>query len=243
MKSLMDKYSDEEFIRVVLQSSSYKDCLKNLGYFSNSGNSTNKLKEKIQSLNIDISHFETKKPIIRTTNNIFCENSTASQKVLREWYKKGDYTEYKCSICGQEPFWNGKELTLILDHINGYNTDDRLENLRWVCPNCNYQLDTTNGKNKNHKEKKIKYCLDCGKIISNKSIRCLECEIKNRKTDEVKGLSREELKKLIRNTSFTKIGKMFNVSDNAVRKWCDKYHLPKKVSEIKKYTDEEWLKI
>jgi len=67
---------------------------------------------------------------------------------LRNWYKKGNYTKYECSICGQEPFWNGKELTLILDHINGVHTDDRLENLRWVCPNCNYQLDTTNGKNK-----------------------------------------------------------------------------------------------
>ena len=39
---------------------------------------------------------------------------------------------------------------MILDHINGDNKDDRLENLRWVCPNCNYQLDTTNGKNKKH---------------------------------------------------------------------------------------------
>ena len=42
----------------------------------------------------------------------------------------------------------GKALTLILDHINGRNHDDRLENLRWVCPNCNQQLDTTNGRNR-----------------------------------------------------------------------------------------------
>ena len=42
---------------------------------------------------------------------------------------------------------SGKVLTLILDHKNGHNHDDRLENLRWVCPNCNQQLDTTNGRN------------------------------------------------------------------------------------------------
>ena len=73
--------------------------------------------------------------------------STINQKTLRRWYKKGNYTEYKCSICGLLPVWQNKELTLILDHINGLNNDDRLENLRWVCPNCNMQLPTTNGKN------------------------------------------------------------------------------------------------
>ena len=88
-----------------------------------------------------------RRPIKRTAANVFIENSTADQKTLRRHYFAGEYTEYKCSICGQEPIWNGKELTLILDHINGHNHDDRLENLRWVCPNCNQQLDTTNGKN------------------------------------------------------------------------------------------------
>ena len=54
---------------------------------------------------------------------------------------------YKCSICGQEPFWNGKPLTLTLDHINGKNHDNELSNLRWVCPNCDRQLDTFGYKN------------------------------------------------------------------------------------------------
>ena len=55
--------------------------------------------------------------------------------------------------------------------------------------------------------------------------------------------TREELKKLIRTIPFTKIGEMFGVSDNAIRKWCDKFGLPRKVSEIKKYSNEEWEKI
>lgn len=53
-------------------------------------------------------------------------------------------------------------------------------------------------------------------------------------------ISREELKKLIRTTPFTTIGKQYGVTDNAVRKWCDKYNLPRKVKEIKSYSDEEW---
>ena len=56
-------------------------------------------------------------------------------------------------------------------------------------------------------------------------------------------VSREELKKLIRNTPFTQIGKQYGVSDNAIRKWCDKYNLPRKKSEIVEITDDEWLKI
>lgn len=243
MESLMNKYSDDEFRKIVLQSSSYKECLLNLGYHSNSGASTSRLKQKIQELDIDISHFARKQSIARSEENIFIEHSTAAQKTLRDWYKKGKYSPYICDICGQEPFWEGKELTLILDHKNGINDDDRLENLHWVCPNCNAQLDTTNGKNINHGNYKINHCIDCGKVISAKSVRCVECDLKHRTSTEVKWLTREDLKALIRTTPFTKIGSMFGVSDNAVRKWCDKYNLPRKARDIKALTDEEWLKI
>lgn len=243
MDNLMDIYSNEEFIKIIKESYSYRECLKNLGYQSYSGCTMNQVKEKINKLNIDISHFKPSIRIKRNEENIFIKNSTVSQKVLRHWYKKGNYSEYKCSICGQEPFWNGKELTLILDHINGFNTDDRLENLRWVCPNCNYQLDTTNGKNVNHGNHKVNYCLDCGKAISLQSLRCLQCDRIKKSKEHKMLLSRDELKKLIRIHSFVKIGKMYGVTDNAVRKWCDKYSLPKKATEIEKYTNEQWDKI
>ena len=243
MASLMDNYSDEEFISIVQASTSYEDCLQNLGYHSNSGASTKRLRAKIEQLNIDISHFTRKQPVVRNEGNIFIKNSTADQATLREWYKRGRYTEYKCAICGQEPFWQGKDLTLILDHINGINKDDRLENLRWVCPNCNQQLDTTNGKNIHHSNHTINICIDCGKTITAKAKRCNACEYKHRTSQEVKWITREELKNLIRSTPFTTIGKRYGVSDNAVRKWCDKYGLPRKASEIKAYSEDEWTKI
>ena len=186
-----------------------------------------------------------KRPILRTEENIFIENSTASQKTLRDWYFKGKYTPYVCSICGQEPVWQGKELTLILDHINGINKDDRLENLRWVCPNCNQQLDTTGSKNPNRKiiAKKY-YCQDCGVEINKGAIRCITCYNKYRTVPlENMPVTREELKELIRIKPFTQIGKQFQVSDNAIRKWCDKFSLPRKSSEIKKYSDDDWSKI
>ena len=51
---------------------------------------------------------------------------------------------------------------------------------------------------------------------------------------------RSVLKSLIREMPFTQIGKMFEVSDNAIRKWCKSYNLPSKVSLIKTIPDEEW---
>ena len=56
-------------------------------------------------------------------------------------------------------------------------------------------------------------------------------------------LTLEELKNLIRTVSFLQIGRIYNVSDNAVRKWCDSYGLPRRSSEIKSYSDEEWENI
>ena len=48
-----------------------------------------------------------------------------------------------------KPIWNDKELVLRLDHIDGDNNNNVLENLRWICPNCDSQLDTYKSKNKN----------------------------------------------------------------------------------------------
>jgi group I intron endonuclease len=98
------------------------------------------------------------------------------------------------------------------------------------------------------KPNKVKfYCIDCNKEISKGATRCLECEKKHRKIvgaiNRAEKISREELKQLIRTTPFTTIATQYGVTDNAVRKWCDKYNLPRRVKDIKSYSDEEWDKI
>ena len=81
------------------------------------------------------------------------------------------------------------------------------------------------------------YCEDCGCEISYGAKKCLSCRNKEKSKNIPE---KDELKSLIRTLPFTQIGHKFGVTDNAVRKWCDKYNLPRRSGDIKKYTEEEW---
>lgn len=109
----------------------------------------------------------------------------------------------------------------------------------WYNDKYTYPLHISKQDN-TRKEKNHNYCVDCGKEIFISSIRCNHCEGKRRATNTKMLVSRNELKDLIRTIPFITIGKQFNVSDNAVRKWCDKYNLPRTKKEINSYSDEEW---
>ena len=65
-----------------------------------------------------------------------------SQTQLKRRIREDNLLEYVCSSCGLFPEWQGRYLTLHLDHINGDNRDGRLDNLRYLCPNCHQQTKT-----------------------------------------------------------------------------------------------------
>lgn len=91
---------------------------------------------------------------------------------------------------------------------------------------------------------KENFCIDCGTPIYPESTRCSECWKKLQRLQSTQhNIDRNELKTLIRSMPFVQIGKMYGVSDNAIRKWCKNYNLPKTKSEINEYTDEEWASI
>jgi len=88
---------------------------------------------------------------------------------------------------------------------------------------------------------KVNKCIKCGKPITSQAIKCWDCYKKSIHPEDKP--TREELKKLIRELPFTKIGELYGRTDNAIRKWCDSYSLPRKKDDIKKISDEDWLKI
>lgn len=152
--SIIDNYSKEQLEYIVKNSNSHAEVLTKLGYKTRTGRNTDTLKNKLRDLNISTDHFKLQKRTVRTYDNVFCKNSTATQKVLRDWYINIHPPE-KCDICGQSKIWNGKELVLTLDHIDGHNHNNVENNLRWICPNCASQLPTFAGRNL-HKKNMIK---------------------------------------------------------------------------------------
>lgn len=152
---------------------------------------------------------------------------------------------YSCQECG----WNKinpttNKVPLEIHHIDGNYLNNDISNLKVLCPNChsltsNYR--SLNNSNRIRIQYKKNYCIDCGVEITFEALRCHNCESKKRITE--KPVTREELKQLIRSTPFTKIGEMYGVTDNGIKKWCIGYNLPSKKKDIKKYTDEEWALI
>lgn len=145
--------TDDEFIKIVEESNSYSDCLRKLGLTPRGGSSSDILKKRIKELNLSVEHFgksQKQSPTAHyTLEEILIENSFYHNiSRLKTRLIKEGYLEYKCACCGNKGEWNGQSLSLQLDHINGINNDQRIENLRFLCPNCHSQTNSFAGKNK-----------------------------------------------------------------------------------------------
>lgn len=158
----------------------------------------------------------------------------------------------KCCRCGwSEVNQYTGNIPLEIEHIDGNYLNNNEENLILLCPNCHSLTSTYKGANKGHgrkdrgkyslynqERKQQNLCTDCHSPISKGAIRCKKCQSKHQIT--LPPIKREELKAKIRTESFVKIGKEFKVSDNAIRKWCQKFKLPSTKRDINSYSDEEW---
>lgn len=111
---------------------------------------------RVKMLQIDTSHFTGQR---HTKGKIGCTNRVLLSELLVEdsirtltvSYKKRiireGLLENKCDCCGLGCEWQGKPISLQIDHINGNHLDHRIENLRILCPNCHSQTDTFCSKN------------------------------------------------------------------------------------------------
>jgi hypothetical protein len=154
MENKIYKLSDEQFVELLKKSSTISEVLFKLGY-SVKGNSWGfaKVKQRMSDLNLDGSIFKGKSPITKygtlhkvNASDILKPNCKHARSVLRRYVIKNNLIPYRCAICGCVE-WQGRTLSLELDHINGINNDNRIENLRFLCPNCHSQTTTYGSRN------------------------------------------------------------------------------------------------
>ena len=156
----MQRYTKEWLEELCAESFSYAEVLRKAGR-KQGGGAQDTLKRKIAEYEIDVSHFTGQgwngHSNITTKSGskekyqleeVFCKNSSVTQKVLRGYVERHNILEYKCVNCGCDGNWQGGKISLEIDHENGDNTDNTVENLRYLCPNCHALTDTYRGKNK-----------------------------------------------------------------------------------------------
>ena len=154
MVSKVYELTDEEFQTVIKKSQSYAECCRKIGYSDKGRYGSDQIKKRCAELNISTEHFSSVASMLKaaqkyTLDEILIENSSYKNiSRLKLRLINENRLEYVCAICGNNGFWNNQPLTLTLDHINGKHLDHRIENLRFLCPNCHSQTETFSGKNK-----------------------------------------------------------------------------------------------
>jgi transposase len=247
---------DKEILnKVVKDSICYADVFRKLGY-SLARYTT--LKKYLKIYRISTKHFVSLSDLHRLRvggrksiplYKLLVRNSKTHRGGVKKRLLKEGLKENKCSLCGQLPLWRGKLMSLILDHINGIWNDNRLANLRLLCPNCNATTETFSGRNMKSQSAKIR---KKHRDFDNGLLRCIVCKnpvkhlrakfcsrscwgifrkshykykprLKGRKIKNRP--NKDRLKKLLAKFSVVKIGQKYGVSDNAIRKWMRCYNL------------------
>ncbi len=220
----------EDLQNMIDTSSSIVEVLEKLGFNGYNGNHRTLTRRiSVESINTEqmkLNYKEYRKARIDCTHNIhnvFVTGSKTSRKTIKKILTENNLLAYKCSECDNNGSHNGKPLILQLEHINGINDDNRLENLCFLCPNCHSQTTTFSGRNskrpKNDKRKSYE-------SAEKKAIRTQNMRKFN--------VTKEELTELIINHSMVSLGEKFGVSDTAIKKRCKRLGIDLDLRKYKK---------
>lgn len=217
-------WSDEDLTLFVKSSFTISAVLRQLGLSVSPGNYKS-IRRHAKRLKLDISHFTgrahgtSRIPEARTLDQLLVDGSDIGSSALRPKLIKAGLLREECADCKVGPVWNRKPLTLQLDHINGVSTDNRLENLRLLCPNCHSQTTTFTGKSHAGRyRRKPKLCSGCSRPISRVSAACSVCAGKKAEA-RTDWPSPEQLVEQLADSSYVDVGAKLGVTDNAVRQY------------------------
>src|SRR5919197_4908311 len=167
----MPRYGEAEARAAIAVSHSYTEALRRLGLRAAGGNHALFRKYVDHVWNVDTSHFDPYYAARRSGGParqvkplaaILVPGSTYQRHALKLRLYEAGVKQPICELCGQDETWRGRRMSLILDHINGIPDDNRLENLRIICPNCAATLDTHCAR-KNRLPPTTRECARCGK--------------------------------------------------------------------------------
>lgn len=161
-------WSDNSLTEAVSSSTGVTEVVRKL-YGSWCGGSSQLVVKRIKSLGLGTSHFTRRVPRVprnQPDTYFLCNGRDLSSKKVRALLLK--YKPYECSLCGNSGSHNGLKLTLHVDHKDGVRSNNELENLRWLCPNCHSQTETYASKNIKTRDRKVVvlvtlFCKCCAK--------------------------------------------------------------------------------